>query len=128
MARNKPKHHRESSQVNRIMSASYSGPLPLPSDFEGYERVVPGAADRILTMAETQQKELLKQASKEQEANIKENRRAQWFAFILGLFVIGGIVFLINADKTIMAFAFMAVSGIVTAFVSGGKKRDKRDT
>src|SRR5258707_15759850 len=32
----------------------YQGPLPQPEDFANYERVLPGAADRILKMAETQ--------------------------------------------------------------------------
>ena len=36
------------------MEARFAGPLPPPQLFEGYERVCPGAADRILTMAELQ--------------------------------------------------------------------------
>lgn len=31
-----------------------SGPIPSPEDFDGYERALPGAADRIMTMAEVQ--------------------------------------------------------------------------
>lgn len=34
---------------------SRSGPLPAPEDFEHYERVLPGGADRILKMAENEQ-------------------------------------------------------------------------
>jgi uncharacterized membrane protein len=36
------------------MSASFEGPIPPPEILEGYERVLPGLADRIMTMAETQ--------------------------------------------------------------------------
>src|ERR1700687_4427800 len=32
----------------------FQGPLPRPEDFAAYERVLPGAADRILKMAEKQ--------------------------------------------------------------------------
>ena len=32
----------------------HQGPIPRPEDFAAYERVLPGAADRILKMAETQ--------------------------------------------------------------------------
>jgi hypothetical protein len=32
----------------------YQGPLPRPEDFAAYERVLRGAADRILKMAENQ--------------------------------------------------------------------------
>lgn len=33
----------------------YQGPLPHPQDFAGFEEVLPGAADRILSMAEKRQ-------------------------------------------------------------------------
>jgi uncharacterized membrane protein len=32
----------------------HHGPMPSPQDFAAYERALPGAADRILKMAETQ--------------------------------------------------------------------------
>lgn len=35
-------------------SIQYSGPIPHPSDFEKYEKVLKGSADRILAMAENQ--------------------------------------------------------------------------
>lgn len=35
------------------MFAAHSGPLPAVQDFSGYESVLPGAADRIMKMAET---------------------------------------------------------------------------
>lgn len=36
------------------MAARYQGPLPLPAHLEHYEKIVPGAAHRILAMAERQ--------------------------------------------------------------------------
>ena len=38
-----------------LISAQFSGPLPLPSHLEHYERVLPGAADRIVRMGESEQ-------------------------------------------------------------------------
>jgi uncharacterized membrane protein len=46
-----PAHPRETMEVIHNI---HSGPLPRPQDFEAYNRILPGAADRILTMAETQ--------------------------------------------------------------------------
>lgn len=47
---------REGAEDQRIQLASfyaeYRGPLPLPEHFEAYNRTLPGAADRILGMAE----------------------------------------------------------------------------
>lgn len=37
-------------------SISYEGPLPPPSHLRAYEDVLPGLADRIVTMAETEQR------------------------------------------------------------------------
>jgi len=34
------------------VSATYSGPIPLPAHLREYEQVLPGSADRILAMAE----------------------------------------------------------------------------
>lgn len=34
----------------------FSGPMPPPNILNGYEKILPGAADRILSMAETQSK------------------------------------------------------------------------
>ena len=36
------------------IEASYRGPMPLPSHLEQYERILPGAAERILSLAEKQ--------------------------------------------------------------------------
>src|SRR6266542_3762073 len=37
------------------LQASFAGPLPPPSTLQRYEELVPGAADRILAMAERNQ-------------------------------------------------------------------------
>ena len=42
-------------QVSRVQT-TFSGPLPPPEDFKKYNEVLPNAADRILSMAENEQK------------------------------------------------------------------------
>lgn len=42
-------------QVSRVQT-TFSGPLPPPDDFKKYNEVLPNAADRILSMAENEQK------------------------------------------------------------------------
>lgn len=39
----------------QFAAAQYSGPLPLPQHYAEYEKILPGAADRILSMAEKEQ-------------------------------------------------------------------------
>lgn len=53
----------------QMQSSHYSGPLPQPSDFMQYESVLPGASDRILSMAE-----------KEQDARIADQAKAMYLA------------------------------------------------
>jgi uncharacterized membrane protein len=42
------------SQQMQAITMEYQGVLPTPAMFQGFENVVPGAADRILVMAETE--------------------------------------------------------------------------
>lgn len=39
-------------RISEIVAESYSGPIPKPERLRDYEVTLPGAADRILTMAE----------------------------------------------------------------------------
>ena len=41
--------------IEQVARISYTGPLPLASEFAAYENAVPGAGDRILKMAERAQ-------------------------------------------------------------------------
>ena len=49
---NPNKGHIEAIQVSE--SRHYSGPLPLPEDLAKYDQIVPGAAERIIKMAENE--------------------------------------------------------------------------
>lgn len=45
---------RQEQATHAIVATHFEGPLPHPSILKGYEEVLPGAADRIITMAEEQ--------------------------------------------------------------------------
>ena len=40
--------------VMEMIQGEFSGPIPPPNIIEGYEKIVPGSADRIISMAERQ--------------------------------------------------------------------------
>lgn len=42
-------------QVTLLKQRSWSAPLPAPDDMVRYEQIIPGAAERILRMAEREQ-------------------------------------------------------------------------
>ncbi len=52
----KEEHSREASiSVSKIQQETFMGPIPHPDLLKGYEEILPGAADRILTMAENEE-------------------------------------------------------------------------
>ncbi len=109
------------------MSASFSGPLPPPNILSGYEKVLPGSADRIIKMAETQiahrqglEKEVIK-------SNIKNEKVGMWLAFSLTvLLLLIGFYLILNEKDGVVAY--LLVFGPVV-FHAGNyiynKKREK---
>lgn len=43
-------------QVIKQQISSFEGPLPAPQDFHEYDKILPGAAERIMRMAEEEQR------------------------------------------------------------------------
>src|SRR5215208_3013591 len=78
--------------------ARFEGPLPPPEFIREYNSLVPGAAERILVMAEKQLAHRLQLEKKDLEADTAdavsaraEARRGQWLGFaIAALTIIGG--------------------------------------
>lgn len=78
---------------------SWDGPLPPPGALQHYDAVVPGAANRILEMAENQQRNIaeLRKAASEREdkalsladktltSDASQSRTGLWLGFILPL-------------------------------------------
>jgi len=64
------------SQIQVLaQETSYHGPIPHPSDLERYEAVLPGAADRLISMAEEESKHRQKQEAEILQANIRAQQR-----------------------------------------------------
>ena len=65
------------SATNQILSATaqaFSGPLPPPEILAKYNSVVPNAAERIITMAETQAAHRQRMESKVIESNVRNSQ------------------------------------------------------
>ena len=80
---------------------------------ERYNQAVPGGADRIVAMAESQLRHRQGLESAVVHNNIASERRGQVFAFLLGLVAIAGGIGLIAFDKSAQGLA-----AIITAFVA----------
>lgn len=77
-----------------IRSMHFVGPLPPPEQLGEYEKVLPGAADRIIKMAEDQATHRQKIESLVVKSNSRDSLLGIICAFILGLTVIGGGIYL----------------------------------
>lgn len=95
----------------------FSGPLPPPDALEKYERASPGAAERIIAMAETQsshrhelEKTFVEQASKGQN-----------YAARLGALAIlsGTIAGILGAQWTGSVIGGLGMVGLVYVFIRG---------
>ncbi len=94
------------------MQQFYQGPLPPPEAFEHYNHITPGAAERILIMAEEEQRQRhqVEMLDATNNATIKlqmisERSRGQWMAF--------GIALIMPLAGTFLIFNGFSVTGTI---------------
>lgn len=113
------------------MVEQFSGPLPRPQDLAKYNETLPGAAERILVMAEKEQahrhemdKEEARQTDYALKSDVSTIRRGQTFTFILIGFLALAIVILLLMGLNVAAFITFAIAA-VTALAAGimGRKQ-----
>ena len=79
-------------QVEQV--EQYSGPIPHPSLVERYERILPGSADRILSMAEQQQIANIEYERQDQQIRVRVDMTAikgLIWNVRLGMFLVVGL-------------------------------------
>ncbi|MGY1488846.1 DUF2335 domain-containing protein [Methylobacillus pratensis] len=119
---------------------SFEGPVPHPTILQGYEDILPGAAERILVMAENQSQHRIEQEKKVLDANEKirlmqaEINRSQvrWvgvsdfvgqlFGLVVSLACVGGGVWLVYLEHDWAGAALFSIpiAGIIKAFKQKG--------
>jgi len=114
-------------QQNPIISSSqslmYFGPLPPSKEFGNYEQTLPGAANRILAMAEQESEHRRKNEEKIVIHSMKKSGRGQIFAFILAILSLGLVLFSIFKGEPLGTIvpAIIALSSLIAVFA--GKKQ-----
>ena len=102
-----------------------TAPLPLPSELAGYEEILPGAAERIFTMAEKQsnhRRQLEVTALSFEGRNSLLGIIAAWFLGTLGL-LIGGICIYTGHDAAGAAIGGISLVSLVGTFIYGTRER-----
>jgi uncharacterized membrane protein len=126
----------------QIQSKQFSGPLPPPHLLADYERIIPGAAERIFASfeSETAHRHAIEQKNADLEVEsvrefFHEGRRGQWFALIIALTAIGAGSFVAWHGEQIAGgiLGSLGVASIVSSFIWGrwksgpGQPDTKRD-
>lgn len=132
-----PIQHSQSAQsssqiVSQSQSVSaqvqlYQGPLPAPEILRQYDQVVPGAAERIISMAEQQAKHRQNLESTVVLSDVKDSNTGLWLGFIIGIVaIISGAVCILQGH-TIAGGVLggSAVPGLTAVFVYGSRQRRK---
>lgn len=119
--------HQQKIMMQRMESTSFVGPLPPPNVLRGYNEIIPGAAERILAMAERQQSHRLRLESEVVEGNCESQKRGLNFGFVLAMTVILGGLFLIYKGKDITGIIAVvaALGSLVGLFIYGKQKQSK---
>ena len=99
---------------------SHSGPIPHPHLLAQYDAVVPGAAERIIAMAERQQAHRHSLEASDLQGNIGYAKRGQWMAYTLtsASFVIG-VYLATNGAQALAGVLFgTVILGLVASFLA----------
>lgn len=118
----------EQSQELIIAQQVHSGPLPHPEILRGYDSIIPGAAERILRMAETQSEHRQSIEKQVIDTQTKNSKHGVWIAAVLCLSTLIAGVVLVLMDKEIPGTIF-GVSGllsVVGVFIYGTRMNSKQ--
>lgn len=111
----------------------FSGPLPPPSVLEGYERALPGSAEKILEMAmkEQQHRHTLEHAEQQEES--AHIQRGQRFGVTVALATLAAAVLIViygDSVATGVIGSLLGVGGLATiagAFIHVSRKQESTD-
>lgn len=132
--RNAIKPHKPKRKEVLITSEQhFQGPVPPPSLLAGYDEIVPGAADRIISMTEKQLEHRLNIENKVIESKIKDSKLGMILGFFVATFVIavGGMAIYMGKDLLGASAIITVIAGLVGTFVyatnSNKKEREDKD-
>ena len=77
-----------SMSLQSVKIEQYQGPLPQPSTLHEFDTIVPGAAERIIRMAEDQAKHRQELERSIIQSDIRDGRTGLFLGFIIGIVAI----------------------------------------
>lgn len=105
-------------EVKLVHQEAYQGPLPHPDLLVKYEEIIPGSAERILSMAEKEQQHRHQLENEVIKKEIAQKGRGLNFGFTLALLIIVVGAYLLIIDKSLQGFSLIlgSIAMIITPF------------
>lgn len=107
-----------------VQSHKWEAPLPPPAILEDFDRVVPGAAERIVDAWETESKHRRALEVSEQRSFYRDGMAGKVFAFIFVIAALGAASFCayLGAEWAAVILGGGTIGSVVWAFVQGRKE------
>ena len=105
-----------------VVSEQFSGPMPHPKHLREYESVLPGSAERLLSMAERNLDSNVAIQTAVVKAEISDRKLGMWLgATLFALLIIGAFSALFVTDNPLVPGLFLGTAAIggVVAFIRG---------
>lgn len=111
--------------VTARQSISFSGPLPPPVHFEQYEKILPGAAERLLKMAEDQSIHRRSLEKKVIISGIENSKKGLIFGLLIGLIGFGVVAYCAFLGFQFLAgvIAALDLASLVGVFIYGSRQK-----
>ena len=105
-----------------VLSENFSGPLPHPRHLHAYDEISPGAADRIIAMAENQSDHHIHVEKTALDAEIKDQKRGMWMgAATMWLLILAAVAVAFVTENPVLTGIFLSAAaiGVIGKFVNG---------
>ena len=134
--KNRQQNHLVQQGVQNV--THFAGPIPPPTILAEYDRIFPGAAERIVKMAENQSAHRIELEKAVIHSNNRKSQLGQVFAFVIAIAAIiaGSIVAMIGKDIESYVLGGVISGGTIVSVVGlflrgtheSKKEREKRRT
>ncbi len=102
-----------------LVRESHRGPLPSAKEFQRYDQALPGAADRILAMAEREQTHRHAIEHHVVTEDVRLKKRSPWFAFVAlcAMLAVVGYIAYLGHPTSATALGGGVLIGVVALFL-----------
>ncbi len=116
----------EISHLVHEMMVGWAGPMPPPNAVREYEDILPGAAERILSMAEMQVAHRHDLERRTTQSMIRVEERGQWIGAGIAVLAIlvGGFLIATDHDGWGFATVLTAVATLLASAIFGRRKQE----